>query len=171
MPRNRIRRVALVSAAAALALSVVPQASAAPLPCGLVPGPLRTLHVEIKALTKKVKIGKLAKFEVLVTRPAHEDPLHQGVDTGEPPTSQPAEDVGLSFGVLTGEAETSQNVASLTGKNGKATITIKLADYSIPGPAEVRVHALKTHFKPDGQCVELQEDGYGSKENLFKVKR
>ena len=165
----RIRRISLAGAAAALAFSIVPQATAAPAPCGLVPGPLRTLHIEMKALTKKVKVGKTAKIEFTVTRPAQEDPLHQGIDTGPAPTSQPAEDINLSVGILTGEAETSQNVASVSGPDGKVVVSMKLAGYSIPGPAEVRVHALKTHFQPQGQCAEIQEDGYANEMGIFKV--
>jgi hypothetical protein len=143
-----MRSKALLLLVVSLALLVVPtdmplvgsdRASA----CADVSLPLRNFKVEAKWQSPKVKIGSMAKVDVLVTRTADEDPV---TEEGEPwptgrPMDEPVEDAMVGVGVLVKDVFLA--AGGYTDAEGKVTVKIKVEKYTKPGDAISRIFAKK----------------------------
>jgi hypothetical protein len=127
---------------------------------------LRSFHVVVKADRKAYRIGQTAKMTATVTRPAHEDPLGQGIQFG-PPTSLPAEDVVVGVGLSVGDVYLYGH--GTTNARGKAPVKIKITPYTPPGRAAADVFARKTQVRTI--CASLEEVGYKRVPKLFNVLR
>ncbi len=146
---------------AALAFRAEPAASAPH--CGDVNLRVRTFHVEARWTSKTYRIGDVAKLEVKVTRPAHEDPA---TDEGEPlpappPREEPAEGVTVGVGVMVGDVFL--NGGAITDAQGEAVVKVHLHEgYVRPGKATSRLYASKkylTDLPGIVTCVTLEEFG------------
>ena len=127
---------------------------------------LRTYHLVVEADKPAYKIGDTAVVNVTVTRPAHEDPLGQGIPI-EPAESYPAEEVNVGIGLRIGEVFLFGH--ALTNAEGLAKVKIDIKDYTPAGKASADAYAWKT--VQETPCAKVEENGYTSKPNLFTVFR
>ena len=127
---------------------------------------LRTFHLEVKPLKKAYKVGETAKIQVMVTRPAHEDPVGLGVPI-DPPQSFPAENVNVGMGLRIGDVFLFGHAVS--DADGKAVVKVQIKSYTPAGKANVDAYAWKT--AADTTCAKVEEHGYRSMPNLFTVFR
>lgn len=127
---------------------------------------VRTFHLEVKALKKAYKVGETAKIQVVVTRPAHEDPAGIGVQV-DPPESFPAEDVNVGMGLRIGDVFLFGHAVS--DENGKAVVKIQIKSYTPAGRVTADAFAWRT--AADTTCAKVEEHGYRSMPNLFTVSR
>ncbi len=127
---------------------------------------LRTYHLEVKADRSSYKVGDMAKVNVLVTRPAHEDPVGAGVQQ-EPPQSFPAEGANVGIGIRVGEVFLFGH--GTTNAEGKAQVKIKIQSYTPAGKATADAYAWRV--AADTTCLRVEENGYTQKTNLFNVLR
>ena len=157
-----LARIGLVIAVMGVAL--VPTSTAVGSPCGGAEVRLKTLHVEAHPSKKKVHRGEKFKVHVTVTRPAHEDPLGNGIEF-EPPMSFPAADIPVGITIFVGE-HTYFWGAGTTDENGEATL-----DTKVPGNSEYGwAFAVATAKKYQWQvCPELVEEGYTNYIDFVKV--
>lgn len=125
---------------------------------------LITFHVEAKPLKPSYKLGTKAMIEVTVTRPAHEDPLNNGIEF-EPPVSLPAEGVDVSVGLYRGNFY--MYGVSVTDENGKATIPVKLNPDAPPG--NVIGEAGARAYYNRGGCPDIEEEGFAYYPRFFKA--
>ncbi len=164
-----MRRLVVLSLAIGListAIVAAPRlATAAPGPCGSIEiVQLRTLHVVAKIPKKVYKVGETALFKLTVTRPAHEDPLGQGVPI-DPPTTQPAEGISIGVGLIVDDVYLWG--LGITDQGGKATIRIKLKSYTPAGMAQARAFGKKNLV--DTPCLVIDEIGFLPMPNAFEV--
>lgn len=125
---------------------------------------LRTFTIEAKA-PKNVVIGGTASIPVVVTRPAEQDPLGQGIPTdGIEPEAAP--DINVGVGLLVGDVFFPG--FAVTDQDGKATIKIKIQSYAKPGPVDASFYAWKT--QADTPCARVDENGYRFYQKFFTVK-
>jgi len=125
---------------------------------------LRTFTIEAKA-PKSVPIGGTASIPVVVTRPAEQDPLGQGIPTdGVEPEA--AQGVNVGVGLLVGDVFFPG--FAKTNDEGKATIKIKIQSYAKPGPVDASFYAWMT--QADTPCLRVDENGYRFYEKFFTVK-
>ena len=128
---------------------------------------LRTFDVEATIKKKIVNRGSYAEIEILVTRPAKEDPLGEGEPLPiERPIVEPAPDVYVGVGLYVG------NVFlpgfGITGPDGIAKARIKIESYAPSNTiADVSIYAWKV--LQDTPCLTIQEDGYRQYPAMFKV--
>ncbi|MDP9067798.1 MAG: hypothetical protein M3N53_05565 [Actinomycetota bacterium] len=127
---------------------------------------LRTYHLEVRADKPSYRIGDVAKVNVLVTRPAHEDPVGGGIEQ-EPPQSFPAEGANVGIGLRIGDVFLFGH--AVTNAEGKAQVKIKIKDYTPPGKAMADAYAWKV--AADTTCARVEENGYTQKTNLFTLRR
>lgn len=127
---------------------------------------LRTYHLEVKADKPSYKVGDTAVINITVTRPAHEDPLGQGIPV-DPPQSFPAEDVNVGIGLRIGDVFLFGH--ALTNAEGLAKVKVDIKSYTPAGKANADAYAWKTvHEAP---CARVEENGYTNKPDLFRVFR
>jgi hypothetical protein len=127
---------------------------------------LRSLHVVAEPSKKFVKPGDKFTVDVTVTRPAHEDPVGEGIEF-EPPASVPAEDVTVGLSVWVGERTYFWQVG-LTDAEGKDTLSLKVPKNAEAG--EALASASGRHWiKSD--CPDILEDGYTNYLNFVTVTR
>ena len=175
-----MKRFTVVIAFALLA-SLLPGSSASagpaasPLPCsgraldvmrhGLEQIQLKTLDLEANAAKQSYKIGEVAKFKALVTRPAKEDPLGQGIPMDRPYVT-PAEGISIGVGLLF-----NGNVFlpgfGVTDEEGKVTLKVKIQNYVKPGTVHASFFAWKT--VADLPCARIDETGYKPVPDIFRV--
>lgn len=127
---------------------------------------LRTFHLEVEPDKRRYKVGQTAKVHVIVTRPAHEDPLGQGIPL-DPPQSFPAEDVNVGIGLRIGDVFLFGH--DVTDAEGHALVKIKIASYAPAGKAMADAYAWKTQF--DSPCARVEENGYTQIPNIFTILR
>jgi hypothetical protein len=180
-----IRTVALLAATARVAASLlVTAATASPLSAGPAPCSarqvrtmlhngsamevvsLRTFYVTMKADKPSHKVGDIARVNVTVTRPAHEDPANLGQPI-DPPQSFPAENVNVGLGLRIGEVFLFGH--STTDANGEATVKVELKDYTPGGTAAGDGFAWNVLH--ESVCARVEETGYTNVPKLFKVVR
>ena len=125
---------------------------------------LRTLHIEAVPSKKKVQPGESFTVDVTVTRPAHEDPIGQGIEF-EPPASVPAENVTVGLSVYVGERTYFWQIG-LTDAEGKDTLKLKVPASSEHGTA-LAVASARYWVKND--CPDILEDGYSYYPDFVKV--
>lgn len=123
--------------------------------CGGAVFVLRTLHVVATPSKTKVKPGETVTVNIKVTRPAHEDPLGNGIEL-EPPASAPAEDVTVGLSVWVGKRTEFWQVGS-TDANGESVLKLKVPKNSEPGKARAAASGRRW-VKND--CPDILEDGY-----------
>lgn len=127
---------------------------------------LRSLHITAVPSKKTVKPGEKFTVDVTVTRPAHEDPLGNGV-AFDPPTTVPAEDVTVGLSVWVGERTYFWQIG-LTDAEGKDTLRLKVPANAETGEALASASA-RHWIKND--CPDILEDGYTNYLNFVTVKR
>lgn len=125
---------------------------------------LRSLHVEATPSKKVVRRGEKFTVDVTVTRPAHEDPLGEGIEF-DPPTSAPAEDVTVGLSIWVGDRTYFWQVG-LTDAEGKDTLTLRVPKNAEYGPALASASA-RHWIKND--CPDILEDGYTNYLNFVKI--
>jgi hypothetical protein len=125
----------------------------------------RTMTVKFKPEAKSYAIGQSAKVDVIVTRPAPEDPLQLGVPI---PTAVavPAPDATVGVGLHIGPVF-APGYAKTNGA-GKATISIKIPSYAKPGKVGIDAYAYR--IIAQSPCYTFQEDGFAHKPGVFSVK-
>ena len=127
---------------------------------------LRSLHVVAVPSKTKVKPGDKFTVKVTVTRPAHEDPVGQGLEF-EPPASLPAEDVTVGLSVWVGERTYFWQVG-MTDANGESVLKLKVPASAESGKALASASA-RHWIKSD--CPDILEDGYTNYLNFVTVVR
>ena len=127
---------------------------------------LRTYHLVVEADKPSYKVGDTAVINVTVTRPAHEDPLGQGIPV-DPPESFPAEEVNVGIGLRVGDVFLFGH--ALTNADGLAKVKIQIKDYTPAGKASADAYAWKT--VQETPCAKVEENGYTNAPNLFTVFR
>jgi hypothetical protein len=127
---------------------------------------LRTFHLEVKGDKPLYNIGEVAKIHVTVTRPAHEDPLGQGIPL-DPPMSFPAEGVNVGVGLRVGEVFLFGH--NITDAEGHTIVKVKIEKYAQPGPASADIYAWKSLV--DLPCLRVEENGYTQAPKIFTVPR
>lgn len=127
---------------------------------------LRTYHLVVEADKPAYKVGDTAVVNVTVTRPAHEDPLGQGIPI-DPPESFPAEDVNVGIGLRVGDVFLFGH--ALTNADGLAKVKIDIKSYTPAGKASADAYAWKT--VQDTPCAKVEENGYTREPDLFRVFR
>lgn len=127
---------------------------------------LRTYHLEVEPSQKTYKVGDTAKINVVVTRPAHEDPAGQGIPI-DPPQSFPAEGVNVGIGLRIGDVFLFGH--SVTNADGLAVVKVPIKSYTPAGKAFADAYAWKT--AADTPCLRVEENGYRQMPDLFTVIR
>ena len=127
---------------------------------------LRTLNVTATPSKKVVQPGERFTVKVKVTRPAHEDPVGQGI-TFEPPTAAPAENVTVGLSVWVGERTYFWQVG-LTDANGEDVLKLKVPANAEGGPA--LASASGRHWIKN-DCPDILEDGYTNYANFVTIAR
>ena len=159
MVRTKLFKLFAPLAALAMTASVMvaAPAAAAPTPtgCGGAVLVLRSLHVVATPSKKKVHPGDKFTVAVKVTRPAHEDPLGNGIEF-DPPQSVPAEDVTVGLSVWVGKRTYFWQVG-VTDANGEDVLTLKVPNNAESGKA--LASASGRHWIKN-DCPDILEDGY-----------
>ena len=161
--RNLIKLLAALTMLASIFVAT-PAASATG--CGGGVLVLRSLHVVAEPSKTKVKPGEKFTVDITVTRPAHEDPVGQGLEF-EPPASVPAEGVTVGLSVWVGERTYFWQVG-LTDAEGKNTMTLRVPKNAEAGKALASASA-RHWIKND--CPDILEDGYTNYLNFVTVIR
>jgi len=125
---------------------------------------LRSLHVEAHPSKKVVRRGEKFTVHVKVTRPAHEDPVGEGIEI-TPPTSAPAEGVTVGLSVWVGDRTYFWQVG-MTDANGEATLRLRVPKKAEAGPA--LASASGRHWIKN-DCPDILEDGYTNYLNFVKI--
>jgi hypothetical protein len=128
---------------------------------------LKTLKLEVKTpKTTPYHPGDKVPFPTVVTRPADEDPLGQGVPLPRPYV-QPAADVPV---VIVAFADDVLLIDyKLTDAEGKVNLALKLPKYMPEGPVSARIYAQK--LLQDTNCVTIYEVGEVTLGHAFHVDR
>ena len=124
-----------------------------------------TFHVAIKPFKKTYKRGQTVKVGVTVTRPAEEDPIGLGVGI-QRPASAPASDVNVGVGISIGRVFLPGY--GRTDEKGQTTVAIKIEKYAPRAVAHVRAFAYKQVV--DTPCLTVEEQGFRSQDNAFRVR-
>jgi len=125
---------------------------------------LRTLHVEAKTMKKKVSRGERFDVRITVTRPAHEDPLGEGIEF-EPPVSVPAADVTVWMTIYVGKWTYFWDIGK-TDDEGRATLTLRPPRDSELGWGLAYIYAENW---VNQQCPDMKEEGDRVYPNFVKV--
>lgn len=127
---------------------------------------LDSLHIEAVPSKKNVRPGETFTVDFTVTRPAHRDPLDQGIEF-EPPASLPAKDVIVGLSVYVGDRTYFWNIG-LTDEDGKETMKL-----TVPGSSEhgwaYAVASARYWVKRD--CPDILEESYRYYPKFVKVDR
>ena len=87
----------------------------------------RTLNIDFEADKKTYRRGDIAVITAMITRPAKEDPLNNGIPMDRPYV-EPAEGVTVGVGLHVGRVFLPG--AAITDAEGKAVIRIKIESYA-----------------------------------------
>ena len=124
------------------------------------------LDVKMPSTTKAYKPGQKVPFPTVVTRPAEEDPVGQGISTPRP-IVEPAPDVPV---VIVAFAEDVLLIDyKLTDAQGKVNLALKLPKYMPEGPVSARIYAQKLF--QDTNCITIYEVGELTMGHAFHVDR
>ena len=116
----------------------------------------RTLNIEFEANKKVYRRGDIAEITAMVTRPAKEDPLNNGIPMDRPYV-EPAADVTVGIGLHIGRVFLPG--AAITDADGKAVIRIKIESYApVNKWIDTSVYAWKIVHQD--VCFTVQEDGF-----------
>lgn len=126
---------------------------------------LRTFHLEVTP-PKAAAVGSAAVFEVVVTRPAKEDPLGQGIPIEERPYVEPVPDAIVGIGLMIGDVFLPG--AAMTDEAGRAVVKIKIEKYAPKGTwVDMSVYAWKIVYETP--CLTVREDGFVQQSRIFKT--
>ena len=125
---------------------------------------LKSLHIEAATAKKSYRLGEIAKFPVVVTRPAENDPLGQGIPMDRPMV-EPAANVNIGVGLLIGEVFLPG--FAVTDENGEALIKVKIEKYVKPSVAHGSFYTW--NVIQDTPCLKLEESGFLPIQNFFTV--
>lgn len=125
---------------------------------------LRSLNVEAHPAKTVVRRGEKVKVHVIVTRPAKEDPVGQGIEL-EPPASAPAENVTVGLSVWVGKRTYFWQVG-LTDAKGEDELTLTVPKNAELGDA-LGAASGRRWIKSD--CPDILEDGYTTYPTFLKV--
>ena len=125
---------------------------------------LRTLNLDVTP-PKSGEIGSVATIKVIVTRPAKEDPLGQGIPM-ERPYVEPAPGVIVGIGLSIGDVFLPG--AALTDEDGRAVVKIKLEKW-VPRNTWVDMSVYGWKTVQETPCFTIQEDGYVTQGRVFKT--
>lgn len=158
----------LLAGSVHLAGAALPSASAS---CADVTVPLRTFKIEAKWEKPAYKIGTVAKLRVEVSRTADEDPV---TDEGMPwPTGRPADEPaeGVNIGLALFVDDVFLTSGAQTDASGKATIQVRIQNYTKPGIGTGRVYGEKILIDnfPDQSCRVLIKE-FGNLNPIDKIK-
>ena len=128
---------------------------------------LKTLKLEASPAKDTYKIGETAVFKALVTRPADEDPLGQGIPMDRPYVT-PAEGISIGVGLLFNGNVFLPGFA-VTDQDGKATMKVKIQNYVKPGTVHASFFAWKT--VADLPCARVDETGYLPMPDIITIKK
>ena len=128
---------------------------------------LKTFKLDVKQPKKTpYSPGDKVPFPTVVTRPAEEDPLGQGISTPRPYV-EPAADVPV---VIVAFAKDVLLIDyKLTDANGKVNLALKLPKYMPEGPVSARLYAQK--LLADSNCITIYETGEVTLGHAFHVDR
>ena len=170
--RRSVRKIAaalaVISAATVLVVAPAQAAGRAGRCAAMETYTVKTFHMTMKARKKVYRVGDVAKLDIKVTRPAHEDPAGGGVPI-TPPVSEPAAEVPVGVGLQVGDVFLFG--FAVTNEKGEATANVKLYPWTRPGIADVAALARKDVV--DGgiaSCFYVQEVGYTGCPACFKIK-
>lgn len=127
---------------------------------------LRSLHVVATPSQEVVKPGDKFTVDVKVTRPAHEDPVGEGMEF-DPPASLPAEGVTIGMSIWVGDRTYFWQVG-MSDENGEDTLRLKVPANAEAGKALASASA-RHWIKND--CPDILEDGYTNYLDFVTVKR
>ena len=159
-PLGAVAMLSLLLAPTPAAADVAPMGTA----CSSAVLVLRSLHIEAVPSKKVVRRGEKFTVDVTVTRPAHEDPIGEGIEF-DPPTSAPAENVTVGLSIWVGDRTYFWQVG-LTDAEGKDTLTLKVPKNAEYGPALASASA-RHWIKND--CPDILEDGYTNYVDFVKI--
>ena len=103
---------------------------------------------------------------MVVTRPAHEDPVGQGIEF-TPPTSVPAEGVTVGASIWVGDRTYFWQIG-LTDENGEDTLTLKVPKNAETGEA---LASFSARYWIKNDCPDILEDGYRNYVPFVTVKK
>lgn len=126
---------------------------------------LKTFKVEVKLPKGPFEPGDTVPLPTLVTRPADEDPLDQGIPTPRP-VVLPADAVPVVV-VAFGDDVLLIDFKS-TNAEGKVNLALKLPSYMPAGPVAARFYAQKLLL--DLNCIIIYEIGEVQFSRAFVVK-
>ena len=125
---------------------------------------VRTFNLDVTA-PKVAEIGSTVTVKVLVTRPAKEDPLGQGIPMDRP-FVEPAADVIVGVGLMVGPVFLPG--AALSDEDGIARVKIVMQDYA-PANKAVNMSVYAWKVLQSTPCATVQEDGYKAVPHAFKT--
>ncbi|MDQ3962484.1 MAG: hypothetical protein M3277_00980 [Actinomycetota bacterium] len=159
------RKIGVLTVATLVAAGLVAIAPSPAYACGGVEQvTLRTFNLDVTP-PKVAEIGTTVTVKVLVTRPAKEDPLGQGIPMDRP-FVEPAPDVIVGVGLSVGNVFLPG--AALTNEQGVAKVKITMQNYA---PANKRVDMSVYAWKVLQQtpCLTVQEDGFKVLPDAFRT--
>ena len=125
--------------------------------CSSKPTRIHAFHVEAVWTKKVYRRSEKAVVTVTVTRPAHTDPLGEGIPLPiSPPTSVPEEGVAVTTALMTA-AWPPPYGAGTTDAAGQVTLKIPLKDVPT-GPLDVSNYASK--WTNQNGCPDIEEWGW-----------
>lgn len=160
----------LVPATAQAAFVTSTASAAGPAPCRAAGGmggsviTLKSFYVTAKPASKTASPGDKVKVKMKVTRPAHEDPLDQGIQI-DPPVSTPEPDVTVGLAVWSGKY-TYFWAMGLTDENGEATLTLRIPKDAEPGNAYAVASAEKWLRR---DCPDIVERGFNEYDPFITI--
>ncbi|HEV3473520.1 MAG TPA: hypothetical protein VG408_10030 [Actinomycetota bacterium] len=125
---------------------------------------LRTFNLDVTA-PKVAEIGTTVTIKVLVTRPAKEDPLGQGIPMDRP-FVEPAPEVIVGVGLSVGNVFLPG--AAMTDEDGLAKVKITIQDYA-PANKTVNMSVYAWKVAQQTPCLTVQEDGYKVVPDAFRT--
>lgn len=125
---------------------------------------LRTFNLDVTH-PKVAEIGTTITIKVLVTRPAKEDPLGNGIPMDRP-FVEPASDVIVGVGLSVGNVFLPG--AALSNEDGVAKVRIVMQDYA-PADKTVNMSVYAWKIAQQTPCLTVQEDGYKTIPGAFRT--
>lgn len=125
---------------------------------------LRTFHLDVTP-PKVAEIGSTVTVKVVVTRPAKEDPLGQGIPM-ERPYVEPASDVIVGVGLSIGNVFLPG--AAITDQKGLAKVKIIMQNYA-PADKKVDMSVYAWKILQQTPCLTVQEEGYKVLPDAFRT--
>ena len=127
---------------------------------------LRDLWVEGKPSTTTIRPGQTFTVLLTVTRPAHEDPLDQGIAI-DPPASVPAEGIDVGISVWAGKRTYFWNTGT-SDANGEVELKLTAPKNAELGTAR---SVLFAQHWINQSCPDVLENGFNDYAKFLTIKR